>query len=243
MGSRIRRGVSVLTLAAAFVFTARFFDAPAFAQGADPPSVVAMGEATVQRAPDRAWLSIAVETRDPRADQARQRGAQAMTDVQAALKATGLAADAIRTTGFSLMPDLEWNNGRSTMRGYIVRNQIDVRVDDLDKLGDVIDAANASKNGAITVTGPTFGLRDQQAAEIDALRQAVGAAMARAQAMAEGAHRTLGAVLRITDEQRPPTPPRPIAMMAQSGERSAPTPITPGEIEIHSQVTVTVELR
>jgi uncharacterized protein YggE len=208
-----------------------------------PPVVVTEGEAVVKRAPDRAWLSIATETRESRAAEARRRSAEGMTAVQSALRATGLAADAIRTTSFTLTPEMEWVNGRSSMRGYIVRNQVEVRVDDLDKLGEVIDAANSSRSTTITVTGPRFGLKDDASAEGEALRMAVADAMARAQAMASGAKRTLGTVLRIEEHGGGVPVPEPVMMRMAAQADGPQTPITPGEIEVRARVTITVELR
>ena len=209
------------------------------------PVVVTRGVATVKRAPDRAWLTIATETRDVRADDARQKSAQATTEVQTTLKATGLAADAIRTTGYVLTPEMEWNNGRGTVKGYVVRNEVEVRVDDLSRLGRVIDAANATKNTTLTIVGPRFALKDQQAAEAEALRLAVEAAVVRAQAMASGAKRALGAVVRIDDQGPPNTnQPQPMARLAMARSAEAvETPITPGDIEIRAEVSVTFELR
>ena len=94
--------------------------APAAAQlaPAGPPVIVTQGESTVKRAPDRALLSVSAETRDPKAAEARRRNAETMTSVQSALKAAGVAADAIRTVCFSLSPEMDWVNGRSTMKGY-----------------------------------------------------------------------------------------------------------------------------
>ena len=71
-------------------------------------------------------------------------------------------------------------------RGYIARNQIDVRVDDLDRLGPAIDAAGAS--GATSMAGLRFDLKDRAGAEREALRLAVEDAMARAKAIAAGAN-------------------------------------------------------
>jgi uncharacterized protein YggE len=236
--------LTVLTIATAAI-AGLAHTADAQTPTVSPPVVVTRGEAVVKRAPDQAWLSVATETRDVRADEARRRSAEAATAVQAALKSTGLAADAIRTTGFSLAPDMEWNNGRGTVKGYIVRNQIDVRVDDLSKLGSVIDAANATKSTALTITGPRFALKDQDAAEAEALRAAVEAAMSRAQAIAAGAKRALGSVIRIDDQGGPRLPPpQPMFRMAAAGQAAdVQTPITPGEIEVRAEVSVTVELR
>src|SRR5262245_58603432 len=91
---------------------------PAFAQFApQTPAIVTRGEADVKRAPDRAWLSISTETRDVAADVARTKSASAMVAVQDALKRAGVSADAIRTTGFSLAPEMEYVAGKANMKG------------------------------------------------------------------------------------------------------------------------------
>ena len=194
------------------------------------------------RAPDQAWISVATDTRDVKADAARQQSAAAMTAVQAALRAAGVPADAIRTTGYSLTPEFDWNNGRGTMKGYVAHNQVEVRVDDLDRLGAVIDAASAAKSTSLTVSSPRFELKNRQAAEAEALRLAVQAATGRAEAMAAGAKRTLGAIVRI-EEHGDGVPVMPQFQRAGAVASLAQTPITPGEIEIRAQVTLTAELR
>ncbi len=220
----------------------------------EPPAVVAQAEATLRKAPDLARLSIATEARENKAADARRKGAEAMTAVQTAIKAVGIPADAIQTSGFSLVPEMDYSGGKPSVRGYVVRNQIDVCVDDLDKLADVIDAANSPKNVSITVANPRFELKSRDAGELEAVTAAVKTAMARAQALAVGTGHTLGPVLRIQQGQIYTTSPSTPTFRAAVGGRgggagdampiAAPeTPITPGELEIHAQVTITVAIK
>lgn len=207
-----------------------------------PPVITTRGEAIVKRAPDQAWVSIAAESRASTSAQAQQANAEAMRAVQAALSKTGLPADAIKTVGYSLQPDMEYTNGRSRVRGYIARNSIEVRVDDLQKLSAVIDAAGQS--GATNMSGLRFDLKDRATVERDALRLAVQDAMASARAIAAGANATLGPIVRI-DEQgdfQPPMPMYRTQTMAMS-EAAPQTPITPGEVEIRAQITLTVSIK
>ena len=216
-----------------------------FAQTSAPSSnvIVTQGEAIVKRAPDRAWLTVATEARDPRAAEARKRNAEAMTTVQAALKGAGVPADALRTLGVSVSPEYDYNNGRSTLRGYVARNQVEVRVDSLDRLSDVIDAVNAPKTIAISIQGPRFDLKDERGARNEALRAAVEDAMSRAQAIAAGAKRSLGAIVRIEESSTTSMPPpMPMMRMAAAPAAEASTPVSAGEIEVQGRVTVTVEI-
>ena len=208
-----------------------------------PHVIVTKGTATLKRPADRAWLTVATEARDANAATARTRNAEAMSAVQAALKRVGLPSDAIRTLGVSVSPEFDYNNGRSTLRGYVARNQIEVRVDDLDRLAEVIDAVNAPKTIAVSVNGPRFDLKDERATRNEALRAAVEDALSKAQAIAAGAKRSLGPIVRIDDSSTTGTPP-PMPMMRMSAAAAADTatPVTPGDIEVEARVTVTVEM-
>lgn len=205
--------------------------------------IVTHGEATLERAPDQAFVAIAAETRAETPAEAQRLAAQAMTSVQAALKQTGIPADAIRTTGYSLRPNMEYENGRSRVRGYIARNQVEVRVDALDRLGAVIDVAGAT--GATSLAGLRFDLKNRRMVEQEALKIAVEDAMGRAKAIAAGAGASVGPIVRIEEQfSGGPQPPMPYMTMRADAAQAAPeTPVSPGEIEIAAQVTVTVAIR
>jgi uncharacterized protein YggE len=206
---------------------------------AGPPVIVTTGEASIEMAPDVAWVSIAAESRAATPAAAQAAAAGAMTAVHAALTAAGIARADVRTTGYSVQPDLDRSGGRTRVIGYIARNQLEVRVLDLSRLGAVIDAAGAS--GATSMSGLRFDLADRAAVERDALRRAVEDALGRARAMADGAKLTLGPIVRI-DEQGQPRPLYGREMM-QTAAAAPETPISPGQVQITAQVTLTVQIR
>ena len=210
-------------------------------QAPNPPVIVTHGQASLKRAPDQAWVSIAAESRATTPAEAQRVNAEAMQAVTAALSRAGLAPDAIRTTGYSLQPDMEYTNGRGRVRGYIARNQIEARVDDLKKLGAVLDAAGTS--GATSLAGLRFDLTDRATAEREALRLAVQDALARARAIASGAGATLGPIVRIDEQFESGQPGIYMARLATAGGGAPETSVSPGELEIRAQVTLTVSIR
>ena len=220
--------------------------AVAHAQTSTPeiPVVVTSGEAEVKRAADRAWVAINAESRNRDPKEAQRLNTEAMSAVQQKLKSLNLAPDAIRTTAFELRPEFDYANGRQTLRGYVARNAIEVRVDDVSRVGEVLTAAVGS--GATSVGGLRFDIKDRQSAEQEALRQAVANARARAEAAAAGAGLRVDRVLRIEDQRAGVPEPRPVMAMRMSAaqaEGAADVPVTPGDITIHAVVTLTVAIR
>jgi uncharacterized protein len=223
--------------------------APARAQVApsektEQPVVVTTGEGVVKRAPDRAWVTIAAESRARTPQEAQRANTDAMTSVTQRLKTSGIAAEAIQTTMFDLQPEFDYANGKQTLRGYVARNQVQVRVDELPKLGEVIAAVVGS--GATNIGGVRFDLKDRDAAEREALREAVADARKRADAAVAGANMRVERVTRI-EEQREfsPGPPRPMQMAMRGGmaEKQTAVPIEAGEIEIRIRVSLTAAIR
>ncbi len=227
---------------AQFVLVALLLSSPALAQSAaDPSAVVVSGEGVVKVAPDQAWVRIGTESRSKVSKEAQQRNAEVMTAVQQKLASLGLPKDAIKTVGIDLQPEFDYNNGKQTLRGYVARNTVEVRVDDFSKVGDVLDAAVAS--GATNVHGLRFDVKNRETVEEQALQRAVTDGMAKAQTIAAAAKRTVDRILRI-EEQFVGGGPQPMperAMMRMAADAS--TPVEAGEIEIRAQVRVTVAIR
>src|SRR6185436_11664310 len=136
----------------------------------DPPSISTQGQASFKLAPDVAWVSVTAEARASKPGEAQRKAAEAMTSVQAAIKAVGIPLTALKTSQYSLQPEMEFVNGSSHLKGYVARNTIEVRVDEIDKLGAVIDAAGAS--GAASVSGMRFDVKNRESVEHQALAAA-----------------------------------------------------------------------
>jgi uncharacterized protein len=207
------------------------------------PVVVTTGEGVVKRAPDRAWVTIAAESRARTPQEAQRANAEAMNGVMDRLKTSGIPADAIQTTLFDLQPEFDYANGKQTLRDYLARNQVQVKVDNLAKLGEII--ASTVGGGATNVSGVRFDLKDRDAAEREALKMAVADARSRADAAAAGASMKVERVTRI-EEQREfsPGPPRPVPMAMRAGmaEQQPAVPIEAGEIEIRVKVLLTAAI-
>jgi uncharacterized protein len=213
------------------------------AQTTELSSIVVSGEGVVKVTPDQAWVRVGTESRSKNSKEAQQRNAEVMAAVQQKLTALGIPKDAVKTVGIDLQPEFDYNNGRQTLRGYVARNTVEVRVDDFAKVGDVLDAAVAS--GATNVHGLRFDVKNRELVEEQALQRAVTDGLGKAQTIAGAAKRAVDRIIRIEEQFVGGGGPQPMmerAMMSRMAA-DAPTPVEAGEIEIRAMVRVTVAIK
>lgn len=213
----------------------------AIAQSAEPPQISVTGEGIVKVTPDQAWVSIGAESRSKVSKEAQQRNAEAMTAVQQKMASFGLPKDAIKTTAIDLQLEFDYANGKQTPRGYVARNTIEVRVDDLTKLGDVLDAVVAS--GATMLHSLRFDVKNREQFETTALQNAVKGATAKAQAIASAAQRTIERVIRIEEQFTGGGGPEPMMRRSAMAVQADATPVAAGELEIRAQIRLTVAIK
>jgi len=195
-------------------------------------TITVSGSGKVTIVPDVARITLGVTINKPTVKAVREAGAKAMTDVIAALKGLGVADADIKTTDISLYP--QYGNGSpQKIVGYQMNEQVLVTVRDLDKAGDVVDAATAQ--GANAVNGISFESGDPVKAQDDARAAAVAAAKVSAQAMAKAGDVSLGGVVSITDA----SPSSPIWYAPAAGAmKDLATPVQPGTQDLTATVTV-----
>jgi len=159
---------------------------PATVLAQQPPvsSIRVTGDARVTAKPDRVQIDIGVTTRAAQSqDAALQNARQVDAMLTAVRKAAGPTA-VLKTVSYSLNPNYQYhpNGGEPTIEGYTALNVVQVTLDELGKIGAVIDAATQA--GANHVQGIQFTLRDQDAVRAEALREAALRARAEADVLA-----------------------------------------------------------
>src|SRR5262249_20535289 len=204
-------------------------------------AIVTTGQAMVKRAPDVAFLTVGVESRAKNPRDAQRQNADEMAAVQRRLIDAGVPRDALRTLGLDLQQEFDFTNGRRAPRDFVARNTIEVRIEEIARVGELVDLA--VQGGATSTSGVRFDLRDRAAVEREAVRLAVADARARAEAAATGAGRAIGRIIKIEEGGGEGGPGPLLPMAASRAADAAPTPVEPGYIEIRARVTLTASMR
>ena len=252
-----------MTRRLAIALTAAFFCAPALAAGrhavpvtvegvpqtAADRTIVMVGQGSVTAMPDTAVVYGGVVTRARDAGDALRANNQAMAKVLAALKAMGIVDKQITTSNVSFQPvhpPYDPKTGQSDkIIGYQVTNSINVKLSDLAKSGDVLDAM--IENGADQFATIGFEIKDRDALEAKAREAAGRDALKRAQAYATALGTELGQVRSVHEGDMMPMDVETVSVTGARAMAAPPPPpsmaVAPGEQTISATVTVVWALK
>jgi uncharacterized protein len=221
----------------------------ALAQPAPPPApeetVTVTGTGRSSVAPDRFTFNVGVHSVGATVDSALNENNTRVAAVIAALKKAGATDNDIQTSGFSIYPQQDYQQGKlPTILGYQVQNSITVRRSQIGEAGKLLQVAvNAGVN---TSTGLQFEVSDPARGRDQGLTAAFADAKAKATLLATAAGRTLGRTLSIAEGAQV-APPRPYATVGRAAAMEArvaqDVPVEAGTQEVVYTVTAVFQLR
>ncbi len=195
-------------------------------------SVIATGEASL--APDLAVVSFAVTGSGKQLAPTRDEVNARSSSVLARLRELGVAHADLNAPDVGIHPEYDYRKGQR-LTGYRVMRQMMARVRDLDHLGDVLDGLVTA--GANEVHGAQMSSSDPSSAEHEALRAAVAAARAKAEAVADAGGVALAGLARVEEEPAHAAPmPRTRMLAAGAMAEDAPTEVAAGDLTVTRRV-------
>jgi uncharacterized protein YggE len=226
------------------LLAASFLTAPAAAEvqvTSNGPVVELSVTETVEAEPDIVTVGAGVSTQARTAVEAMRTNATAMTAVIDRIKALGIAERDIQTTGINLgaMYDYNQQTQRQVFRGYQASNRVSVKLRDVQRTGEVLDALVAA--GATDLSGPDWSIDDDTAARAQARRQAMETARAQALGYARAAGFSDIRLLEVS-ESIARQPPMPYLAAVRAEAQDASTPVQPGMVQAGVTVTVSYEM-
>lgn len=165
------------------------------AQQAPPSEIVTSGTAVVRLPPDRAVVTIGIDSRAATAAMASSANVTPVGRVRSALVRFGLPADSARVSSYSVEPAFDYEHGGKILH-YEARTVLRVRLRELARLGQLFDVVLGA--GATAINQIEFESDTLEVARRNALATALGEARADATALAVAAGGHLGRLLSVT---------------------------------------------
>lgn len=234
----------IKTLAAAAVVAVSLFSMQGDAMAAEANTISVRGIAKQEVAPDMAYLTLGISVKGgDTAESVRTQAAEASQKVRRALLGMAISENNIQSSSYNLYPDYENVNGKNKQKGYALNTTLRIKVDDLKKLGDIID--KTVQEGVTNVNQVSFALSEESNVHRQLLAAAVDNARAKAAIVANAGGRNLGEMLSadISDYNG-----ETMVAAGTNYKRSlaadvaAPTQLMPGTLKIDASVEVTFKL-
>lgn len=190
-------------------------------------TMILAGQGMVYATPDVAVIRLGVQTAGNNLLQIQSSNASTMQSIIQALQRMGISD--VKTYQYSIDKVYDYEDGRQIDRGYSVRNIIEIRTNNIDMAGSIIDSSvNA---GANIVDLITFDVSNREMYYQQALNMAVMNAVQKAKSISMN----LGTgknpiIVQITENSSLPVEPF-------RRELAASTPIVPGNLLIEAFVT------
>lgn len=117
------------------------------------------GTGEIKSRPDLAVIGVAVQTQDKKSSTARRDNNDTMEKLMSAVRVIGINPKDMQTIGYRLWEATEHVSkgrlkGKTIKVGFAVQNTLVIKLRDLDKVDDVLDAL--ADAGATTISGPNF---------------------------------------------------------------------------------------
>ena len=223
-------------------FVLMMFCTTAFAEEIQPPTISVSGEGIVEAQPDRATVTVGVVTREKNPSAVQTANARAASNVINSIVVLGVERKKISTGNYNFNPTYrQRDNGKNEIDGYEATNSVTVIVDDLNLVGKIIDAALS--HGANQVNSLSFGLRDKNFYQDEALRLAVLDAKRKADVAAAALGKNILGVRSVTINSSSVSSPRAYKMSrAMEDSINADTPIESGMLNCSASVHVEFEI-
>ena len=205
-------------------------------------TITVSGHGTVSVVPDTADLMAGVQAQASTASEALETvgtKSQALIDT---LKGTGIDEKDIQTAGLSLNPT--YGNDGQQITGYQASTNVTATIDDVTKVGDVVDALKGLVGEQLTLQGVSFSYKDPEAVLADARTAAVANAKVRAEQYAKAAGVELGGVLRIVEGSvATPVMYRELSTAGAPAADASKVAVAPGSQDLAADISVVYEMR
>ncbi len=200
----------------------------------------------VEVEPDVATISTGVQTDAATAVEALRRNSAEMERLVAMIRALGIAERDIQTARINLNPRYEYkNNITPRFLGYQASNQVTVKLREIERVGEVLDAMVEA--GATNINGPRFSIENDEAAKATARKGALERGKKQAEEYARFAGYSGVRLLQVSEAIRGSSGGPGSEAIIVTGSRmmdaaAPPPPVAPGVVATGVGIAMTFEM-
>jgi len=210
--------------------------------GSEPLShtINVSGIGTASARPDVANIQLGVETVNTDANVAVTQNTERMTAVMDVLREMNIEDKDIQTVQYSMWIEQPYNDKGEPSGDprYHVVNQVNVRLYDLTKMGEVLNETLAA--GANTASNISFGVADPTALQKEARDKAIADAKAKAEQLAAGLGAKVGSLRQVSESGGYVPAPSPMEGYGIGG--GGAVPVSGGEFSVTIQIQVIFDI-
>ena len=160
--------------------------------------------------------------------------------LEASLRGSGVPARDLQTTGLTVTQSFDPTGHPN---GYVAEDDITATLHNLQKAGQVIDAASGSVGNDLSITNTTYSITNMTRFETAARGDAMRNALSKARGLAGGVDETVGRVVKITETEQSSPPPVPFGAARAAGNAGqSSVPLRPGTENVVVNVEVVFAL-
>lgn len=205
-------------------------------------TVTVTGEGELSVAPEIATVRLGIEARDTELQRAQSRAGDVVAAVLKLANTLGIPQGQVQSTQLQVQPEYDWHEGKQEFRGYLVQREVRVEIEDLAKLGPLIERAMSM--GVNNIFPPELNVKDPRALHREVLQFAAADARANAEALAATLESKLGKVHRVSAIDGAPRQPMMEMQMMRTGDQGgSEDTYSAGRITVRASVQAEFELR
>lgn len=213
--------------------------------GANPNqtrTIVVSGEGKTFVKPDIATVQVSVSSDSGASDltAVQSRNAEKTNAITNFLKTEGVKEEDIKTANYAIFPRYNYSQSGQQFLGYTVRQDIQVKIRDLAKVGAILNGAVT--HGANEVSGLQFTVDNPKEAEEKVRDEAIEDAKKKAERLAASLGVKLARLTAYSEGSNGGPVPVPFEAFGKGMGGGAAPDIQVGQNEIRSQVTLTYEI-
>ncbi|MBI2459649.1 MAG: SIMPL domain-containing protein [Parcubacteria group bacterium] len=205
-------------------------------------SISITGEGRITGVPDVAKIQLGYSIEKSTVAEAQKDNAGKMNGIIDKLKKDfKIDPKDIQTANYYISPQYNWNNGKQTLRSYLVSQNLNVKVKQMDKVSAIIEAAGAI--GLNQVGNLTFETDNPEQLKQAARAKALAQAKEKAEALSRIVGVKLGKIISFSESSSDNQPP-PLYALDKSavGVGGAAPAVEAGSNEIIIIATVEYEI-